>query len=287
MKAKLCFLSSISTSQDPLIQEILSILNDDNYTKSQRIPPRSTELLLKAKSSISTITSKTLNSQCRREFRERLVKTHGDRLMGLSVQTKILSVAELEDVNKVWKRVLQGLPAGQLSFLLRAGTDTLPTPLNLRRWRLKMDPRCPLCGNRQPTIHHILSNCSEALQQGRYTWRHDCALKVLARGIKDHLDPDTVLYADLPGMRTSENPPATIPDNILITPARPDIVMVAQSDVTLIELTIPHNLLESISRARQRKSEKEVYQLVLSDLEAKGLTSNLYTIEIGSLQRSK
>ena len=33
-KAKLCFLSSISTSQDPLIQEILSILNDDNYTKS-------------------------------------------------------------------------------------------------------------------------------------------------------------------------------------------------------------------------------------------------------------
>ena len=183
----------------------------------------------------------------------------------------------------MWKRVLQGLPAGQLSSLLRAGTDTLPTPLNLRRWRLKMDPRCPLCGNRQPTIHHILSNCSEALQQGRYTWRHDCALQVLAWGIKDHLDPDTVLYADLPGMRTSENPPATIPDNILITPAHPDNVMVAQSDVTLIELTIPHNSLESISRARQRNSEKEAYQLVLSDLEAKGLTSNLYTIEIGSL----
>ena len=58
--------------------------------------------------------------------------------------------------------------AGQMSFLLRAGTDTFPTPLNLRCYRLRTSPSCPLCGQTQPAIYHILSNWSEILQQGRY-----------------------------------------------------------------------------------------------------------------------
>ena len=40
------------------------------------------------------------------------------------------------------------------SFLLRAGTDTLPTPLNLKRWRLKVDSKCHLCGSSAPTVFH-------------------------------------------------------------------------------------------------------------------------------------
>ena len=227
-KAKLTFLSSISTSQDPLIKEISAILTDEEYCKNQRIPPSSVDLLLKAKSSISTISTKTLSSYCRKELRERVIEEHDERLKELTVQNKILEVAELERSNQVWKRILQGLPAGQLSFLLRAGTDTLPTPLNLRRWRLRTDPSCPLCGHKQPTVHHILYNCSEALQQGRYTWRHDSALLVLARGIQEHLDSDTTLYADLPGMQASDNPLSTIPENILVTSARPDSVLVGK-----------------------------------------------------------
>ena len=53
--------------------------------------------------------------------------------------------------------------------------------------------------------------------------------------------------------------------------------------VTLIELTIPHNSLDSMTRAKERKSEKELYQQALSDLESKGFLGELYTIEIGTL----
>ena len=65
------------------------------------------------------------------------------------------------------------------------------------------------------------------------------------RRLKDHLEPDLVLFADLPGMRASDNPQGIIPDSILVTSARPDIVIIERKVVTLIELTIPHNSLNS------------------------------------------
>jgi len=37
-------------------------------------------------------------------------------------------------------------------------------------------------------------------------------------------------------MRATDNPPATIPAEILDTSARPDIVIVGDSEITLIEL---------------------------------------------------
>ena len=77
-------------------------------------------------------------------------------------------------------------------------------------------------------------------------------------------------------MRASENPEATIPEDILVTSARPDIVLVGVDEVTLIELTIPHNSMESLYNARDRKSHKEIYLQALSDFEAKGLATHLY-----------
>ena len=92
-----------------------------------------------------------------------------------------------------------------------------------------------------------------------------------------------VLYADLPGMRASDNSQGTIPDSILVTSARPDIIITEEKAVTLIELTIPHNSLDSMTRAKERKLEKELYQQALSDLESRGVEGELYTIEIGTL----
>ena len=231
------------------------------------IPDIASELLEKGRSSVSIINQKTLSSQCRKIYRESRVTSCDTKLAQLTVQNKFLSVTQLEAVNHVWRRIMDGLPAGQLSFLLRAGTDTLPTPLNLKRWRIRVDSRCHLCMNRSPTVHHILSNCPEALKQGRYTWRHDCALTVLALGLKRHLEPDVNLFVDLPDLRANDNPPATIPLEILDTSARPDIVVISQREIVLLELTIPYNSPESIAKAKQRKESKENYQ---SDLEAKG-----------------
>ena len=50
--------------------------------------------------------------------------------------------------------------------------DQLPSRDNLRRWGLTEDCKCELCGESE-TLHHVLSNCKYALDNGRYTWRHN------------------------------------------------------------------------------------------------------------------
>lgn len=90
-------------------------------------------------------------------------------------------------------------------------------------------------------------------------------------------------------MRASENQVAAIPENILVTSARPDIILVRVDEVTLIELThctIPHNSMESFYNAGDRKSHKEIYVQLLSDFEANGLATHLFTITNGSLGHS-
>lgn len=145
-----------------------------------------------------------------------------------------------------------------------------------------MDARCPLCSHHLPTVHHILSGCPTALQQGRYTWRHDSTLHTLAKGLISSL-PDSRVIVDLPGLRAGENPPSTIPSEVLVTTARPDIVVIRDQQVIFIELTIPFNSPESLANARHRKESKPNYQLALSDLEFRGYRANLTTIEIGTL----
>ena len=91
---------------------------------------------------------------------------------------------------------MDGLPAGQLSFILRAASDTLPTPLNLK---YRLDAKCHLCSSNRATTAHILNGCPIAVEQGRYTWRHDSILLKLLKGLKQMLQPVDKLYGDLTG----------------------------------------------------------------------------------------
>jgi len=78
-------------------------------------------------------------------------------------------------------------------------------------------------------------------------------------------------------------PPLNHPTWHLVTFTRPDIVLVRPREVILLELTISNNSPESLSNCKERKEYKQNYQLVLGDLDARGLSSLLYTIEIGAL----
>ena len=46
---------------------------------------------------------------------------------------------------------------------------------------------CCLCTADTCTLHHILSNCSYALADKRYTWRHDSVLFEIHRVLSDSL----------------------------------------------------------------------------------------------------
>ena len=72
------------------------------------------------------------------------------------------------------------------------------------------------------------------------------------------------VYADLPGMRASDSPQATIPPSLLITS---DIVFYNESSnsVALLEMTCPLDSVEHLKSARDRKQGKREYQELQSE----------------------
>ena len=97
------------------------------------------------------------------------------------------------------------------------------------------------------------------------------------------MPPDTKLYADLPGLRACESPIATIPTDLSTTSARPDIVLIPESNVTMVELTIPSNSKAALIQAKERKRKRLTYNSLIGDLEVRSLSVNYRTLEIGSL----
>ena len=277
----------METSKDPLVKECVALLFNPEFIARNQFPSECPSLLQMARESISQVTESSKPPCVKTVLKKSLCKQHTDfwnsNLDQLQVQSKFKDIVALEPESRTWNRLITGLPAGQLSFLLRAGTDCLPTPLNLRRWRYRISSSCPLCNSPSPTTVHILNGCQEALTQGRYTWRHDSVLNCIISLVLNEIPPCAKLYADLPGLRASESPPATLPADLSTSTARPDIVLVSEESVTMLELTIPSNSKEAITKAKERKTNKPNYSSLIGDLEERRLSVTYRTLEIGSL----
>ena len=115
---------------------------------------------------------------------------------------------------------MDGLSSGQLSFILIAGYDTLPTTMNLQRYKIQVPSHSRLCQRPQTTTRHILSACPEALEQGRYTKRHNSVLLSLTRSLGKALS-HVQIYTDLNNMPAQEHPPTTILPGLTSTSSRP------------------------------------------------------------------
>ena len=207
-----------------------------------------------------------------------------------------------------WRETMSA-PDKAVSFLLRAVSDTLPTPTNLVKWRLSEDARCGLCDNDRATLRHILSSCPVALKEGRYTWRHDQVLKQIASQIdsipicKDtNREPQrTVLFQKAGEKRKtsascSPNPgilqgtpdweikvdigrKLVFPTQIVATRLRPDIVISSESRKTVIvvELTVPWE--DRLEEAHELKKTK--YEGLMQEARANGWTAHIFPVEVG------
>ena len=84
------------------------------------------------------------------------------RQLQLAVQGRWLEWTDAMHSDLSWRRLIHGLDDGELQFNLRAISNTLPTPDNLRRWgQNELDPACPLCGTTSnPSPHPELLQCS-------------------------------------------------------------------------------------------------------------------------------
>ena len=147
---------------------------------------------------------------------------------------------------------------------------------NLKRWGKRVSDRCPFCGN-IGTLAHVLSNCSTALNQGRYTWRHNSVLSSLINLIRPHLREGMTIFSDMPGYQAPHG--GTIPPHILVTALKPGIVIVSSlsQEVIVLELTCPWDA--NIVRSHNFKAEK--YAPLINDLSQRHVVS-FFPVEVSA-----
>ena len=131
--AKSSLVNSIESSKDPLVKECVALLFDPEFLSHNQFPTECPTFLQRARDSISHATASSRPPSVKSIISKSLHQKHTDAwntsLDQLQVESKFKDVVALEPKSRTWNTLLTGLPAGQLSFLLRAGTDCLPTPL--------------------------------------------------------------------------------------------------------------------------------------------------------------
>ena len=188
-----------------------------------------------------------------------------------------------------WKNLIYGPGPHVLKFLLNATVNWVKTPDLMKTWGYKKTAYCVLCGAKQCTLHHIISNCEHSLNQKRYTWRHDSVLGYLKPLLQQRLDdananpkryaPPAQAFVKA-GSKTTpttkshrrksildwatdwkllvdfETEKIIFPPEIYSTPLRPDIIIWSSitKQVFLIELTCPAE--EGIEAAQIRKEAR-------------------------------
>ena len=199
----------------------------------------------------------------------------------------------------------------RIKSLLQAIYDVLPSPTNLVLWKLDKDAVCSLC-KRYANLEHILSSCSIALSQGRYTWRHNEVLREIAHLVdirriaankaaprkgpqyvnfvpagsktpaKSILEQPRGLLAiaDDWALRVDLNTPLIFPLEIVETNLRPDMVLWSRKlkHVIIIELTVPWEtrFLES----HQRKLTK--YEPLVAECIRVGWAARCEPVDVGT-----
>ena len=203
----------------------------------------------------------------RREVQQRIqddVDTYWtDKISGLIMQGDFLSLLIEENSSVTWKSFIWSVPRGVAKFAINAGLNTLPSADNLRRWGKRTSDLCSVCNlNRKQTLNHILSYCSAALEQGRYTWRHDSVLRTIFDFIRRDVKDGFQIFVDLTSHGAGNG--GTIPPDVLPTTQRPDIFLVnrAERKAILFELTVPWDA--NINSSHDLKEQK--YAALVRDL---------------------
>ena len=170
---------------------------------------------------------------------------------------------------------------------MRASTNTLATPDNLKRWKVSRSDTCKMCLSptsrpQKATLFHILNNCSAFLGESeRMTWRHDSVLSYITQTVKESLPENVQVFADLDGHKVNGG---TIPPHIMVTSSRCDLVVIDSSTtpatVYLFELTVCFERQDNITAANNRKYDR--YSSLSSDIQEGGYNCRNIPFEVGS-----
>ena len=258
----------------------------------------------------SQASSSTKAAMINQERRRKVEQDRVTRAVQQSQQGKWTTWEDVMQRSLTWSDMWKMSPL-RLAFAIRSVYDQLPSRDNLQKWGLVEDTKCGLCGGTE-TLHHVLSNCTYALANGRYTWRHNQVLREVCEAAKAAVSKansrtianqrkiyflregfahlckkrcqtprrdilaeanDWTVAADLEGMRH-------YPQVLIESGKRPDLVLVSSSTdaIILVELTVPWE--DRLQYSNALKADK--YADLSMDLEAKGYRTDLFPIEVGA-----
>jgi hypothetical protein len=231
---------------------------------------------------------------------ERTVKA-----VSLKQQSKWMKWEGIEERKLSWNDLWRTHPQ-VLSFLLKAVYDVLPTPTNLVTWGITESAACQLCGG-VANLRHVMSGCKKGLTDGRYRWRHDKVLNVIAEVLeaaikekrRDSGKTRLISFVKA-GQTPSEKSPSghgllgsakdwelkvdlgkqlKFPDEIANTALRPDVLLISRSSkqLVMIELTVPWE--ENVEEAHERKRGK--YEELREECRANGWAARCEPVEVG------
>lgn len=147
-------------------------------------------------------------------------------------------------------------------FIHRARLNVVPTRQNINRWADDENPLCRVCNTDPETLPHILCHCPTNMIKIRE--RHNLIVDRLVKAIRFgavRLDQQVIGMSDA---------------------CRPDIVIEADDEVTVIDVTVPfENDVEALQTAEDRKVQK--YQHVIDHVQQLGKSCRVYGFVVGSL----
>ncbi len=155
--------------------------------------------------------------------------------------------------NSLWSSVHSKLPKNIFNFSLRYINNSLPTRKNLVKWGLSSSADCSFCFC-PVSLLHVISGCKTYLDEGRYTWRHNSVLNLIASSLLDV--ERSKMYVDLPGFIS----PSVITGDEL----RPDLLLTIENKILyILELTVGFET--NLKTNSDRKHEK--YLTLITDHE--------------------
>ena len=95
-----------------------------------------------------------------------------------------------------WNEIAEEMTANTYKFARKALTFLLPINTNVKRWNKINSDECLLCNGRQTQLQ-VLKNCVTAVNDGKYTWRHDSILYTMMYYLKQLIEKGYEIYADL------------------------------------------------------------------------------------------
>ena len=116
------------------------------------------------------------------------------QILGLSVQSQWTKWCSCVCIDLLWKTLL-AMPQQLLTFCFGATYNTLPSPSNLHRWHINPEASSLLCKKQVRTTAHVLGARTVALQQGRFTFRHDSVLSALIVALESFLSSKKCINA--------------------------------------------------------------------------------------------